>query len=147
MKISELTKEMHSLNRQIKTVLHNSGFEKECQFIPDNEFDNLTADERQLVDVYDTILNKLDIISDRLEYLSKPITHEGKLCLSSNDRFTVDGCELCCGYRIEVLRYDDYDECYRWVIDRVEYSKGKGGYYIYGRNTTMYEGMTVRIRY
>ncbi len=145
MNLLDLKKQLKNLNSCIISVLHDSGFEKDSQLILD-DFDNLNADELQLYYEYENIFDKLDIISERLLYLSKSITHKGKLYRTSDDRFAVDGCELCCGYHIEVLEYDDYYECYRWVIGRIEYSDSKGGYYLYGHDIPLTEGMTVRLR-
>lgn len=158
MKINEMTKRLKALSGEVKAILRDSGFEVENDFYPD-EFDrtktledgdevaDLTADEWQRVNEYRTMLDKLDIMFDRFDYLNQPITHSGKLYLTSNDRFVVDGCELCCGYRVEYQQYDEEHECYYWVADRVEYSDSKGGYYFYNSGLALSEGIVVRVRW
>lgn len=164
MKITDLTKAMNSLNRQIKSILRDSGFDGFFEeFFPD-EFDtnrktvtykegytddvpDLTADEWQLVRDYSWILGKLDIIFDRLSYLSKPVVHEGTLSFCSNDRYACDYYEFTCGSRIEYQKYDEYHDCYYWTISRVEYSDDKDGYYIYGDSSTQLDGLRVRFRF
>ncbi len=159
MKIAELTKAMNSLNRQIKTILKDSGFDKYNELCPD-EFDtnrkldsdgyevaDLTADEWQLVYDYEQILDKLDMISDRLAYLAKPINYEGTLHLCDNGRYSCDYHEFTCGNYIEYQKYDADHECYYWAISRVEFNKDKGGYYIYGDSITQLDGLRVRFRW
>lgn len=91
MRIDEVKKSMQLLNTQVKELLHESKYDEYDEFCPDEYKTNrksitdedgytdnvadLTPDEWQLVHEYDSILEKLDSISDRLSYLSKPITH------------------------------------------------------------------------
>ena len=163
MKIDEVTRAMQKLNTQVKELLYQSKFDEYGEFCPDEYKTNrksitdedgytdnvadLTPDEWQLVHEYDSILEKLDSISDRLSYLSKPITHEGKLYLTSNDRYAVNGQELCCGYRCEYQLYDEEYQSYKWVLDRVEYSDKYSGYYFYESKKALEEGITVRVRW
>ena len=159
MKIQDAKMALKELNRQIKTILHNSGFESNNGFYPDEyetnrkldrdgfEVADLTADEWQLVYECEHILDKLDNISERIDYLSQPITHKGKLYRTTNDRYAVDGVELCCGYRVEYQQYDKEHECYYWIIDRIEYSDKYDGYYFYSSKEPCSEGKSVRIRW
>ena len=163
MRITEMTKKLKSLNSEIRAVLRDSGFSEYNEFSPDeyqtnrkiiededgceDDVADLTPDEWQLVREYGVILDKLDGISDRLTYLSKPITHEGRLYVTANDRYAVDDVEFCCGYRVEYQEYDEEYQSYKWVLDRVEYSDKQGGYYLYGHSKPLCEGMAVRVRW
>lgn len=164
MRIDEVTKSMQKLNTQVKELLHQSKFDEYGEFCPDEygadnqktitsedgytySVADLTPDEWQLVHEYESILDKLDTISDRLSYLSKPITHKGKLYLTPNDRYAVDGQELCCGYRCEYQEYDEEYQSYKWVLDRVEYSDKYSGYYFYESKKALEEGINVRLRW
>ena len=159
MKITEVTKAMNSLNRQIKTLLKDSGFEEYNELFPDEyetsrkldrdgfEVADLNADEWQLVREYEQILDKLDSISDRLTYLAKPIIYEGTLYLAENGRYSCAHYEFTCGNRIEYRKYDADHESYYWAIARVEYSDDKGGYYINGDSSVELDGLRVRLRW
>ena len=163
MKIEEMTRKMNQLNDEIQELLKNSGYAQESDFYPDEyqtrrktvtdedgyseDVADLTADEWQLIHEYERILSRLDDIADRLDYLSKPITHEGQAYKTENDKFAVDGCEFHCGYRVEYQRYDKEHDCNYWITDRVEHSSEKGGYYFYSSGKTLTEGMNVRIRW
>lgn len=163
MKIEEMTLRMNRLNAEIQKILKDSGYEQESDFYPDeyqtkrktitdedgytDDVADLTADEWQRVYEYERILSRLDDIAERLNYLSKPITHEGKAYRTENDRFAVDGCEFHCGWRVEYQRYDKERDCYYWVTDRVEHSNEKGGYYFYSSGELLTEGKNVRIRW
>ena len=163
MKIEEATRAIQSLNNKINELLHQSKFDEYDEFCPDEYGANqktitsedgytysvadLTPDEWQLVGEYGVILKKLDSIFDRLSYLNKPITHKGKLYLTPNDRYAVDGQELCCGYRCEYQLYDEEYQSYKWVLDRVEYSDKYSGYYFYESKQSLSEGIYIRIRW
>ena len=163
MKLTEATRAIQSLNNKINELLHQSKFDEYGEFCPDEYGTNqktitsedgytysvtdLTPDEWQLVGEYGVILEKLDSISDRLSYLSKPITHKGKLYLTPNDRYAVDGQELCCGYRCEYQEYDEEYQSYKWMLDRVEYSDKYSGYYFYESKQSLSEGIYIRIRW
>ncbi|MBR4345999.1 MAG: DUF5348 domain-containing protein [Oscillospiraceae bacterium] len=163
MKITETTEALISLNAQIKTLLRKSGFTEYNGFYPDeyktnrksvtdgdgytDEVVDLSPDEWQLVHEYEQILDELDIISDSIGYLNKPVTHEGKLCFTSRERYAVDGKELSCGACVEYQRYDEEHGCSYWFTDRVEYSDTYGGYYFFSSKKALEKGLTVRIRW
>lgn len=163
MKIEEATRSIQSLKNRINELLHQSKFDEYGEFCPDEyetnrktiTYDNgltysvadLTPDEWQLVGEYGVILAKLDSISDRLSYLNKPITHEGQLYITSNDRYAVDGQGLHCGYRCEYRIFDQEYQSYKWILDRVEYSDTYDGYYFFRSKKALEEGITVRIRW
>lgn len=159
MKIAEITKLMNSLNSQIKMILKDSGFEESNGLYPDEyetnrkldkdgfEVADLTADEWQLVNSYELLLDQLDTISDRLTYLSKPTTCEFTLRLAENGRYSCDHHEFTCGDRIEYQKYYEEYDSYYWAIARVEYSDYKGGYYIYGDSSVQLDGLRVRFRF
>ena len=162
MNIAEMTERMNRLNTEISSILMDSGYVQENDFYPDEyhtkrktitdeegnsiETADLSADEWQLIREYERILSRLDDISEKLNYFAKPVAHEGKAYLTSNDRFAVDDCELRCGSRCEYQRYDKEHDCYYWVTDRVEHSDEKGGFYFFGSGEALSEGMNVRIR-
>lgn len=163
MKIAELTTRLNRLNAEIASLLKDSGYTDENDYYPDefqthrktitdedgytDDVADLSADEWQLVREYERILSRLDDISEKLRYLDKPVTHEGALYLTENDRYAVDGCEFHCGWRVEYQRYDKEHDSYYWVTDRVEHSSDKGGYYFYCSGEPLTEGTTVRIRW
>lgn len=163
MKIEEMTSRMYHLNTEIRSMLADSGYERDNDFYPEEyqahrktitgedgsaeDVANLSPDEWQLVQEYERILSRLDDIADRLDYLAKPITHTGTAQRTENDRFTVDGCEFHRGCRCEYQRYDEEHDCFYWAADRIEYSPEHGGFYFYGSGEALREGMNVRIRW
>jgi hypothetical protein len=163
MTIEETKRRLTLLNREVKQLLRDSGISEYYQYTPDNfdtsrkvvkdengyeeEVADLTADEWQLYHEYNSLLGELDTLFDRLDYLSKPITHEGELYKTSNDRFAVDGQEFQCGNRIEFQQYDDEHYCNYWIRARVEYNDNKGGYYYFGYDEPLKEGQRVRVRW
>ncbi len=148
MNLLDLKKQLKNLNSYIRSVLHDSNFEENGYLVTDNDFESMTIDEFQFYLEYEKILDKLDSVSERLEYLSRPIIHKGELQLHLTDshRFACESREISCGCLIEVLNYDEYYKRSGWIIGRVEYSDSKGGYYLYGHDIPLNEGMTVRIR-
>ena len=146
MNLLDLKKQLKNLNSYIRSVLHDSNFEENGYLVTDDNFESMTIDEFQLYIEYEKILDKLDSVSERLAYLSRPITHKGKLYLTDSHRFACESREISCGCLIEVLNYDEYYKRSGWIIGRVEYSDSKGGYYLYGHDIPLNEGMTVRIR-
>ena len=163
MKLSETKRAITELNIQIKNLLKESGFAEYNEFTPDEYSTNykfvedmdgfidrvvdLSPDEWQLIHEYERILEKLDMISDSISYLNKPVTHEGKLYFTSRERYTVSDRELSCGVRVEYQRYDDEHDFVYWVTDRVEYSDSMGGYYFFRSKHPLQEGQLVRIRW
>ena len=70
-----------------------------------------------------SIVDRLSEIAYELSYLSKPILEEGRLIKNDNGRYEISGrYEFVSGSPIEVLVWDDFDECDRWVLTRVEHS-------------------------
>lgn len=150
MKITDLKNALNSLNKQISTILKDSGFADDNEFVPD-EIDtkliNLTPNEWQLVHDYEQILDKLYVISDHLSYLSKPIVYTGILRMNSNGRYACGDYELTCGSFIEYEKFDEYgDFCY-WTTGRIESNGYNSSYYIFGDGGTQLDGLHVRFRW
>ena len=146
MNLLDLKKQLKNLNSYIRSVLHDSNYEENGYLVTDNDFESMTTDEFQFYLEYEKILDKLDSVSECLEYLSRPIIHKGELHLTDSHRFICGSREISCGCLIEVLNYDEYYKRSGWIIGRVEYSDSKGGYYLYGHDIPLTEGMTVRLR-
>jgi hypothetical protein len=62
----------------------------------------------------------------------------------ADGRYICDGYELTSGYRLEVLIYDENEECYRWVATRIEHN-GED-YYLVGLRDASLASIRERIR-
>lgn len=104
----------------------------------------LTADERFQLEQLSNALNSLQKFSDIMEYLKKPIKAEGMLYKNSSGRYELSEVEYTCGYSIEYLIYDDFEEREEWRRSCIEHN-GED-YYIVGDKNIKLDGLHVRVR-
>lgn len=149
MTIQELNEDLNKLNRQIRDLLRRSGYEENLDlFVSDVQDGTLSPDQYMLVDEFRRTFSHLESASAILDYLEKPL-QKGEYVLRYNaatDRYECDGHVFTSGNGIEFLYYDDYEEVYKWVIDRIEYDWEKGGYCIYNYPSVQLDGLKVRFR-
>lgn len=150
----KLFEEMKKLKMQIETVLCVSDY-RNCNDLSGLEdFKQIrTADERQQLEEYCSILDKLDDIQSSLAYLDRPIREVSQLHINESGRYETDkGYYYTSGSCIEFLRddevYDSDNDAFEnaeiWTISRVESQKGQ--YYIVGYSNIKMSGLTVRVR-
>lgn len=85
--------------------------------------DRMDPNEVFLRDNCSSIVARLSDIANELRYLNRPILEEGRLNKNTNGRYEISGrYEFVSGSPIEVLIWDDFDECEKWVLTRVEHS-------------------------
>lgn len=148
MNLNKLQAELKDLHGTIKTLLRYSKY-SECNDLSglEDDFENLSADERLVLDELRGVMEHLEDVSYLLSYLERPIKHEDVLHFNPrSERYECDYHEYTCGNRIEFLWYDEFDECERWSVSRVEHSREAGGYYIVGYRSVSLDGLRVRFR-
>lgn len=158
MRIEELEKTLYRLNSSIKDALRASQYESWGD-LSGVEYSRKDPQESFLAVEFSGVLEKLEDIKARLDYLQRPIEAKGLLFKGDNGRYTaratetapdspIEEWEYTSGHSIEFL-YTDPDEDEErtsWRVSRVEYSHEKQDYYIVGYRETQLEGLTVRIR-
>ena len=142
MNIQQLYNNFSDLNKEISTILTQSGFDTH------NDLYDLDCgsdpDSLMLREELTDVLNHLDVVNSILNYLGKKIAGEYTLHKNKNDRYSCDLHEYTCGNRIEFYYYDDDIEKYRWNISTVEHNGSD--YYIVGYRDISLNGLKVRIR-
>lgn len=152
--LKALSDEMAKLKKQIETVLYISDY-RDCDDLSglDDYKQIKTADQRQQLEEYRSILYKLDEVQSTLAYYERPIREVGTLHLNSQGRYeTESGYYYTSGSGIEFLRTEEvynydtetWEDAEVWTSSRVE-SKN-GNYYIVGFPNVELSGLTVRVR-
>ena len=103
------------------------------------------AEQEFLREELQSIFSRLEVISQDIEYLAKPIRYEGNLYKNSIGKYELNkDFQFSCGSSIEAYIYDEYDEKYKWVASRIEHN-GKD-YYLYGAKNISLDGLKARKR-
>lgn len=142
MNIQQLYNTVSDHNKQISTILKQSGFDTH------NDLYDLDCgsdpESLMLREELTDVLDRLDIVHNSIDYLNKKIAGEYTLHKNRSDRYSCDLHEFTCGNRIEFYYYDDDIEKYRWNISTVEHNGSD--YYIVGYRDVALDGLKVRIR-
>lgn len=152
--LKTLSLEMEKLKKQLETVLYISGY-RDCDDLSglDDYKQIRTADQRQQLEEYRSILCKLDEVQSKLAYFEKPIQEVSRIYTNESGRYETDkGHYYTSGSGIEFLRteevynYDteEWEDAEIWTCSRVESKDGQ--YYIVGYPNLEMSGLTVRIR-
>lgn len=145
--LMELLNVNKGIDSLFKKTNKNQGNSNGLDFLVEYED---SADGRLLQDELTNILERLYDLQQDIIYLQMPIKENGFLRLNASERFEMINSEgqyiteFYSGRVIEALIYDDYKECDKWVISRVESTGDK--YYIYGYKNIAMDGLQVRIR-
>ncbi|WP_317855991.1 DUF5348 domain-containing protein [Chakrabartyella piscis] len=140
--IQKALTDLKAVSYDFKKIAKQTGFE-EYGDMSHLEVDYDNAEQVFYAHELNSIIDKIDDMVHRINYLNRPVCQTTTLHKNSNGRFeTVSGHEYTCGSGIECLIDDDGEQ--EWVWASVEYSDR---YYItcYG-NPPLKSGMTVRIR-
>ena len=153
-KLAEISEEMQKLRKEAETLLTISGY-RNCDDL--SELDDWkqirSPDDRQMLEEYRSILDKLLEAVDVLSYLESPITEVSLIYKNESGRYeTEKGHYYTCGSCIEFLRTEDiynydtgeYEQGSVWTVSRVESENGE--YYIVGYPEVELAGLLVRIR-
>lgn len=130
------------LNIVITNLLQQTGYVQHNELTISSTEDS--ANDRFFQEEYTRLLEKLDDMKGKIEYLQRPILAEATLMINKNGRYELDSeNELTSGHPIEFLYYDDFYQCETWIASRVEHSTD---YYIFEYPDVPLEGLKVRIR-
>lgn len=152
--LKALSCEMEKLKKQIETVLYVSEY-RNCDDLSalDDWQEIRTADQRQQLEEYRSILFKLDEIEGTLSYYKKPVREVSKIYINESGRYETDkGHYYTSGSGIEFLRTekvynedtDTWENAEIWTTSHVESQDGR--YYIVGYSDLEMSGLTVRVR-
>lgn len=152
--LKTLTEEMEKLNQQIKVVLSVSEYRELDDLSGLSDFKQLkTADERQTLEEYRRVLDKLNEVQNTLAYYQRTIVEISRIYTNELGRYETDnGYCYTSGSRIEFLREDEVynedtdkmEQVEVWTTSRVESQNGK--YYIVGYSDLEMSGLKVRRR-
>ncbi len=132
--IKELENSLQHLNREIKNILKT-----DLNDIKTNDPEQLFIQSE-----FKGVLDKLGSVSDRLDYLSRPIIGKYKLQKNNMGRYECAGHEYTCGCVIEYLMYDEFLEKHIWILDRIEHNGND--YYAVRNKDLKLKGLIVRLR-
>jgi len=133
-----------AMSWDIKQLVRFSGY-NESDGMNDVEINRNDPEQKFLRDEMSRVMGNLTDVLDTIEYLSKPIEEVGTLHMNSRGRYeTEDETELTCGYSLEALIYDDFDDSRYWAKTRIEHDGER--YYLYGYKKTSLDGLKVRFR-
>lgn len=152
--LKTLTEEMEKLNQQIKVVLAVSEYRELDDLSGLSDFKQLkTADERQTLEEYRHVLDKLDEVQNTLAYYQRPIVEISRIYRNETGRYETDkGYYYTSGSKIEFLRTEEvYNEdkdamesVEIWTTSRIESQNGQ--YYIVGFSSLELSGLKIRRR-
>lgn len=151
--INDMIKEFYQLNASIKNVLADTRY-KDLGDLSEISLDYENADQLFLLDEAYTILSQLQDIAADIDYLRKPVVHQGTLHRNSSGRYEIDGLELTSGHIVEYLSHDDshaafdekgeYINVPYWRKGRIEHNGTD--YYIVGDSSLSLEGLQIRVK-
>lgn len=139
--LDEAANEFHKVKRSIENLLYKLG----------DEGDNLRTerddlDQEYLRSEYVSLLEKLDDVYRRLNYLSKPVTEQGYIKHNELKRYELpSGAYLTSGSTCEILYNDSkYNEQY-WIYTSIEHNGDDYYATALGKDISI-KGMMIRIR-
>lgn len=136
--------EAQKLNEGIRNVLKLSNYE-DYDDLSGLDIDYEDGQQLFLQSELGKIMEKLSDATDRITYLSRPVTETSCLHKNGSGRYeTAGGHYYTSGSRIEALIKDDCQEVPYWVWTRVEHD-GRD-YYLVGYENIRLDGLTVRVR-
>lgn len=137
--VNEAMQKMKRLNSELKHIINEFG----------NELDNVQRtddlDDTFIRDELYQIQDKLDDVSRKIEYMSKPITEQGYIRHNSDGRYELpSGRYFTSGSSCEILTEDYNDEQY-WVYTNIEHNGEDYYATALGRDKSI-NGRMVRVR-
>ena len=142
MKLEEVFQSLQKIQNELDRLKDRHG-----SFPDEFDFDLDDVEERYKSDNAGYILELLKDASNRMEWVNKPVKAEGYLAERSDGRYGIDGTEIyfTSGSRIDVWRYDEFDERYDWFYTTVEHNGEDYYIEVFGRDILI-EGAKVRAR-
>lgn len=152
--LKALSSEMKSLKKHIETVLLMSGYRSNDDLSGLDDFAQIkTADQRLQLEEYCRVLDKLDEVQYRLEYLEMPVREVSRIYQNETGRYETDHEHYyTSGSGIEFLRTEEvynsdsgqWENTEIWTRSTVESKDGE--YYIVGYPDIELSGLQVRVR-
>lgn len=141
MTLKEARETLGTVERLVKETLQREGVEclEEIEITHDKE-----PDAFFYADTYKRLLSDLQAVYDALEAKKKPVKRSGTLHQGENGRYCIGDTELTCGYAVEVLIYDDFQEAEKWHAGHIEAENGR--YFVTGYSGEL-EGLKARCRW
>lgn len=142
--LRELLEGSQKLNTDIKKLLKESTY-LEYDDLCMLDINHKDAEQILLQEQLCKVMQELEDVSARLDYLALPIKEVSRLHKNSDGRYeTKSGHCYTSGCRVEALISDGFQEVPYWVRTSIEHD-GKD-YYLVGYRQTELEGLKVRLR-
>lgn len=116
MDLKTLEKKLIALDQASKGIQDECGYTALSNSMKNVELDNKDPDSCFLYHELKDILNVLDFVHYKLDYIQKPITHEGVLQYNKKKGYKLDGVKLDYESRIEVLAVDEQTQTSKWEL-------------------------------
>lgn len=133
MDLKTLENKLIALDKASKDIREECGYTALSNSMENVELDSKDPDSHFLYHELRDILNVLSFVSYKLEYLQKPITHEGTLHYDRKIGYELDGKKLPYESRIEILVTDEDTQNLKWELH-------------YLTDHSKIDGMSARIR-
>ncbi len=142
--LSELLERSQKLNTDIKRLLKESTY-LEYEDLSELDIDYKDAEQLLLQEQLWKVMQELEDVSDRLDYLALPVREVSRLHKNSDGRYeTKSGHYFTSGCRVEALISDSFRMVPYWVRTSIEHD-GKD-YFLAGYQKVKLEGLKVRLR-
>ncbi|WP_411679589.1 DUF5348 domain-containing protein [Clostridium thailandense] len=141
--LEKLLNSANNISKQIDELLKKSNY-KNYDDLSSLKIDYNDAEQLLLLDELKVILDRLESVKIKIDYLNLPIIYTGFLQKNSNGRYAIGTKEFSSGAGIEVLVYDDFCDKKYWIKTRIEHN-GKD-YYLVGYKNIQMQGLEVRVR-
>ena len=139
MRIDNVFKKIEELGEKVNELLDITGYSKYGDL---DEVDANNKDELLLYRESSSILEQLEDIQKRIDYLKKPIKYQGRLLKNREGRYEIDKCGHYYTSGDNIEAYIEEDE--EWTITRVEYKNND--YYLVGYKEVDMNNLLVRVR-
>ncbi len=142
--LRELLERSQKLNTDIKRLLKESTY-LEYEDLSELDIDYKDAEQLLLQEQLWKVMQELEDVSDRLDYLALPVREVSRLHKNSDGRYeTKSGHYFTSGCRVEALVSDGFRMVPYWVRTSIEHD-GKD-YFLAGYQEVKLEGLKVRLR-
>lgn len=142
--LGELLEMSQKLNTEIKRLLKESTY-LEYDDLSKLDIDYKDAEQLLLQEQLWKVLQELEEVSGRLDYLALPIKEVSRLHKNSDGRYeTKGGHYYTSGCRVEALVSDSFRTVPYWVRTSIEHDGND--YYLVGYREVELEGLKVRLR-
>lgn len=142
--LKELLERSQKLNTEIKRLLKESTY-LEYDDLSELDIDYKDAEQLLLQEQLWKVMQELEDVSDRLDYLALPIKEVSRLHKNSDGRYeTKGGHYYTSGCRVEALVSDSFRTVPYWVRTSIEHDGND--YFLVGYREVDLEGLKVRLR-